>query len=160
MLTIDGERTTQMLLQSEFLELHPSISQDGRWLAYVSAESGAREVYVRPFPNVDDGKWLVSSTGGDEPVWAPDGNELFYRQQHALFSVSTETEPPFGNPEVLFAGPYLSAGGAGGHTYDVSPDGDRFLMLKVIGEEDGMAEPHINVVLNWFEELERLAPTP
>ena len=72
----------------------------------------------------------------------------------------TETEPPFGNPEVLFAGPYLSAGGAGGHTYDVSPDGDRFLMLKVIGEEDGMAEPHINVVLNWFEELERLAPTP
>ena len=58
-----------MLLQTEFSDSHPNVSPDGRWLAYTSDESGQRQVFVRPFPNVDDGKWQVSRNGGASPLW-------------------------------------------------------------------------------------------
>jgi hypothetical protein len=108
---------------------------------------------------VDDGKWQISSDGGIGPVWAPRGQELFYRNSDAMMVVDIKTEPTFtaGSPVVLFTGRYTIFGGF--VNYDISPDGQRFLMIKVVEEEEG-PQGQINVVLNWFEELKRLVPTP
>ncbi len=154
-LSMEGERTSQPLFQSQFNENKGMISPDGRWIAYDTNES---EVYVRPFPNVEEGKWQISRDGGIEPVWAPRGQELFYRNGGAMMVVGIKTEPTFtaGSPVVLFTGRYTSPGTVG--NYDISPDGQRFLMIK---EADAVEEQaQINVVLNWFEELKRLVPTP
>ena len=123
-----------------------------------SNETGTTEVYVRPFPDVAGGQWQVSRTGGEEPRWGPQGRELFYRATTgALMRVSIEGESSelmAGAPEELFAGTYLF--GLGRPTWDISPDGRRFLLADV-----GSLIPEgksIAVVDNWFEELERLAP--
>ncbi len=111
---------------------------------------------MRPFPNVDDGKWQISRDGGTAPVWHPQGQELFYRHGSALEVVSIKTEPTFtyGSPVVLFTGNYFTD--ILNRQYDVAPDGQRFLMIK----QEQTGEAQINVVLNWFEELKRLVPTP
>ena len=167
-LSLDGEPTARPLMAESYRELHPAISPDGRWIAYASNESGEYEVYVRPFPNVDDGKWLISTQGGvGWPVWAPDGRELYYVRaldQDQMMAVTVETEPTFavGNPELLFEAPYYVILGK---PYDISPDGKRFLMIKdetQAQEGDQVVEtPPITeliVVENWFEEIKRLAP--
>jgi serine/threonine-protein kinase len=158
-LSMEGERTSQPLFQSQFRERLGMISPDGHWIAYESNESGRQEVYVRPFPNVEEGKWQISRDGGTEPVWAPRGQELFYRNGGAMMVVGIKTEPTFtgGSPVVLFTGRYTS--GRPVANYDISPDGQRFLMIKAAEEEEGQ-QGQINVVLNWFEELKRLVPTP
>jgi len=155
-LSMEGEFTSQPLLQSEFNERNGAISPSGRFIAYDSNESGQFEIYVRPFPNVDDGKWQISSDGGVAPVWHPKEQELFYRNGSALEGVTIKTEPTFtaGSPAVLFTGNYLT--GLTRRQYDIAPDGQRFLMIKAV--EGSTAQ--INVVLNWFEELKRLVPTP
>ena len=154
-LSMEGERTSQPLFQSQFSETKAKISPDGHWIAYESNESGQLEVYVRPFPNVEDGKWQISRDGGTEPVWAPRGQELFYRNGQAMMVVGIKTEPTFtqGSPVVLFTGRYTM--GSAVVNYDISSDGQRFLMIK----EEEATTAQINVVLNWFEELKRLVPT-
>ena len=94
---MEGERTVEMLLDAEFGESEPALSPDGRWLAYVSIETGTLLIYVRPFPNVEDGLWNVSLGLGANPVWSPDGRELFYRSQGGtnLMVAQVETEPTF-----------------------------------------------------------------
>jgi len=155
-LSMEGERTSQPLFQSQFDESKAMISPDGHWIAYESNETG-RQIYVRPFPNVEEGKWQISRDGGQEPVWAPRGQELFYRNGEAMMVVGIKTEPTFtaGNPVVLFRGRYGTS--ETGVNYDISPDGQRFLMMKEADEEYGQAQ--VNVVLNWLEELKRLVPT-
>jgi serine/threonine-protein kinase len=159
-LSLKDEQTSSPLIQTPFVESHPSVSPDGRWIAYFSDESGQDEVYVRPFPNVDQGKWQVSSDGGTEPLWIPDGRGLFYRDGQKMMKVFIEAKPTFthGKPEVLFEldGRYLIR--APGQNHDISPDGLRFLMITE-GEQTKTAPAAINVVLNWFEELKQLLPT-
>jgi serine/threonine-protein kinase len=133
-------------------------SPNGKWLAYVSDELGRNQVYVRPYPGPDV-KFLVSEEreGGGEPVWSPDGRELFYRSSNLMMVVSVQTDPTFrtGRPEVLFEGSYRATiRPLGLQYYDISPDGQQFLMIRT-----DEAPAHINVVLNWFEELKRLVPT-
>ena len=134
------------------------VSPDGRWMAYSSDQSGRNEVYVRPFPNVDDGRWQISREGGFSPVWASDGQELFFRgaTQPDMKAVSVETEPTFrpGNPEVLFAAPYRSRPGF--REWDVAADG-RFLMVRE-GAAEETTTPHMVVVENWFQELTERVP--
>jgi serine/threonine-protein kinase len=158
-LSMEGERTSQPLFQSQFTEDKGMISPDGHWIAYASNESGQLEVYVRPFPNVEEGKLQISSDGGTEPVWAPQGQELFYRNGEAMMKVGIKTEPTFtaGSPEVLFTGRHTISLAV--TNYDISRDGQRFLMIKAAEGEEGQQD-QINVVLNWFEELKRLVPTP
>jgi len=155
-LSMEGEFPSQPLLGDEFALDAAAISPSGRFIAYASNESGQFEIYVRPFPNVDDGKWQISRDGGIEPVWAPRGQELFYRSGGALEVVSIKTEPTFaaGSPAVLFTGNYLT--GPATQQYDITPDGQRFLMIK----QEQTEGARINVVQNWFEELKRLVPTP
>jgi hypothetical protein len=135
----------------------PEISPDGRWLAYMSNESGRSEVYVRPFPDVDGGRWQVSTGGGDYPIWSPDGKELLFYGSGALMTVAVETDPAFklGATQSLFPNKY--AGGFG-----ISPDGKKFLMLKqaaTTGEASTYVPPReMDIVLNWSEELKRRVP--
>jgi serine/threonine-protein kinase len=148
------------LIHSAANELWAEVSPDGRWLAYDSDESGQFEVYVRPFPHPYEGsRWQISSAGGRQPLWARDGRELFYRDYSgALKAVPVTPGEKFipGRPGTVFEGSGYSGSGSqgGGRTYDVAPDGARFLMLKSAPGRP----PEIFVVLNWFEELRRLAP--
>jgi serine/threonine-protein kinase len=155
------------LLKEKYSQAQPRISPDGQWIAYTSNESGKYEVYVRPFPEVDKGHWQVSTAGGDSPLWSPNGRELFYRSGDAAMAVSVKTDPTFSMevPSVLFRGTYVSAGLGPASTefrsWDISPDGKRFLMMKeaaaTTSEAGGPRE--INIVLNWFEELKQRVPT-
>ena len=133
------------------------ISPDGRWLAYISDESGQSEIYVQPFPEAGQ-KWLISTGGGIEPMWSPDGRELFYRTADQMMAVAIETEPRFsaGTPRRLYKGTYILDSGVGHPRYGVSPDGQHFLMGKASEEE----QSQIRVVLNWFEELKERVPVP
>jgi serine/threonine-protein kinase len=161
-LSMDEERLSEPLLQTPFHERDPAVSPDGGWVAYSSDESGAFEVYVRPFPNVDDGRVRISDSGGVWPLWGPEGNELFYRNGQAILRVAIDTAPAFSaeRPEVLFEGTYVSGVG---RPHDLSPDGQRFLMLREIEpakEASAPTQDGLVIVQNWFEELKRLVPTP
>ena len=132
-------------------------SPNGRFIAYQSNESGQDEVYVRPFPE-SLAQWKISTDGGTAPVWSRDGTELFYRQRQELMAVSVETDADFsvGRPELAISGDYVVD--ATGHPgYDVMPDGQSFVMIQR-NPEAPLTEIH--VVLNWFQELNRLVPIP
>jgi serine/threonine protein kinase/Tol biopolymer transport system component len=153
-----SDRKAQPFLRTRFDEAVPQFSPDGRWLAYVSNESGLSEIYVQPYPG-PGGKWQISTGGGKEPMWNPNGLELFYRTGDKMMAVEIATKPSFsvGKPRMLFEGRYRPTP-ATSPNYDVSRDGQRFLMLKPI-EQAEAAPSQINVVLNWFDELKRRVPT-
>jgi serine/threonine-protein kinase len=164
-LSMEGEHARKPLLQEKYSEIEPLISPDGRWMAYASDESGKPEVYVRPFPDVNQGKCLVSTSAGNSPLWSPDGRELFYHSGDAAMAVRVETDPTFkpGKPTVLFRGTHSKSTLSDDFTYwDISPDGKRFLMMKEAastGVAPTAAGPRrINIVLNWFEELKQKVP--
>jgi Tol biopolymer transport system component len=150
-------------LNSTTDELQPALSPDGRWLAYVSDVSGRTEVFVTPFPG-PGAKLQISVDGGIGPAWSPSGRELFFRhataQREKVFrmmavDISTQPELRIGKPRVLFEGPY-NPGPTFGRNFDVTSDGQSFVMTK---RPDETIPQQINVILNWFEELERLVPT-
>jgi len=153
-----SDRKAQPFLRTQFNEGVPEFSPDGHWLAYISDESGHFEVYVQPYPG-PGGKWQISTEGGGEPVWNPNGRELFYRSGNKMMAVEIATQPGLtvGKPRMLFEGQYQPTP-ATFPNYDVSPDGQRFLMLKP-SEQEQAAPTQINVVLNWFEELKHKVPT-
>jgi len=152
-----SDRKAQPFLRTPFNESGPRFSPDGHWLAYVSDESGRNEIYVQPYPG-PGGKWQISTEGGSEPAWNPKGRELFYRNGDKMMAVDIATQPSFGagKPRMLFQGQYVPTPVTLSN-YDVSPDGQRFLMLKA-SEQAGAAPMQINVVLNWFEELKQKVP--
>ncbi len=124
-------------------------SPDGRWIAYQSSETGHYEVYVQPYPSLDR-KWAVSVGGGTEPVWAPNGRDLFFRNGDRLMVVSVSADSTFaaGTPTELFRGVTFNDP-AGDQSYDVSPDGRRFLMIDP-GPESAV---ELRVIVNWGERL-------
>jgi serine/threonine-protein kinase len=150
-----SDRKAEPFLKTPHGEAAPRFSPDGRWLAYVSDESGRYEVYVQPYPG-PGGKYQISTDGGTEPVWNPNGKELFYRSGDKMMAVDISTQGGFsaGKSKMLFQGPYLPTVGTF-PLYDVSPDGQRFLMLKPIEQTASLTQ--IVVVQNWFEELKQRA---
>jgi len=158
MLPYEAAGTPQPLINTRFNEFHPTISPSGRWLAYSSDESGRAEIYIKPYPG-PGGAIPVTTDGGREPVWDPSEKELYYRDDNGdkVFKVSILTEPTVqvGSPELLFEGGFLASSSFWGRVYDISPQGDFFILI-----EEGETQPatQINVVLNWFEELKRLVP--
>jgi len=167
MLSMGGDRKPRLFLKEKYHEGQPQISPDGRWMAYTSNELGQNQIYARPFPEVEGGRWQVSTTGGDSPLWSPDGRELFFRNGDAVMAVSLKTDPTLSveTPKMLFRGTYVSAAFAYFNwdfaTWDISPDGKRFLMMKEPGvTTSAEGSPRkINIVLNWFEKLKHLVPT-
>ncbi len=145
------------LVATEFGEMQPTLSPDGRWLAYTSNETGRDEIYVVPFPNAGDAKWVVSTSGGIEPVWSHSGSELFYRNGVGeMVTVPVETEPTFspGQSEVLFSAAEFRSDVLDPQ-YDVALDGERFIMIRQAGEGEAGS---LILVQNFFEELKRLVP--
>jgi hypothetical protein len=142
------------LLDEAFFESGPALSPNGRWLAYVSDESGFPQVYVRSFPNVNDTKRQVSTDGGLEPLWSHSGRELFYKSPTREFvAASVVADETFSviDRRVLFAmGPDLPANDVF-RSYDVSLDDQRFLTYRNVGEAQGPSA--VVVVENFVEEL-------
>ncbi len=151
-LRVGADSAPVELVAEDHQETEPALSPDSRWLAYVSNETGRSEVYVRPFPNTAEGKWQVSTDGGTEPAWAHSGRELFYKNgRDELVRVEVLRGATFvtGDQQVLFsAREYLSS--LFHRMYDVTPDDQRFVMLRNLGGEDA---GELIVVENFFEEL-------
>jgi len=169
MIPVHGDGALVWRLTGTFHERNAELSPDGRWMTYQSDESGEWQVYVRPFPRVEDDQVVVSNDGGVMPLWSPDGRELFYLRpgepvQLIAVSVSASTADgrfTFGERKTLFDLdlPYYAIGNP--RNYDVSPDGQRFLVIRETGGDAGEeARPEITVVLNWFEELKARVPVP
>ena len=151
-----GEGQPRPFESSKFTETAPAFSPDGRWLAYVSDESGRVEVYVRPSQGSEE-KYPISSGGGSTPVWARSGRELFFRNGDRMMVVDVGTTPAFtaGRPRLLFTGAFIRRGNDAA-SYDVSPDGKSFVMIN--SGEDDRAAGQITAVFNWFEELKQRVP--
>ena len=146
-----GADSVVALVTTGFDETSPAVSPDGRWLAYASNASGRYEVYVRPFPNTNDGILRVSTDGGTEPAWAHSGRELFYKSGGNLMVVEVLAEVTFvtGERRALFSVQgYRSA--EVHRQYDVMPDDQRFVMIRMVGEQEAT---ELIVVENLFEEL-------
>ena len=151
-----GPERRRMLLQTPAIERNVVVSPDDRWLAFESNRTGRNEIYVRPFPNVQDGEWPVTREGGTTPLWAKDGKELFYwRERGATVSIMAVPLVPgasfsFGEARELFRGAYARP--IWDRQYDVAPDG-RFVMMKAV---DLVPRDEIVIVQHWTEELKRL----
>lgn len=165
LLTLDGENSSgttpaepALFLQTPFQEGFPAISPDGRWMAYYSNETGRWEIYVQPLEETENqsagmGRVRISTDGGEEPIWSRDGRELFYRWGSKIYVVNVTLGPEFraGTPRVLFDGPFVNVPG---WSYDVSPDGKRFLLVE--NEELEKANSELVVVTNFFDHVRRL----
>jgi serine/threonine-protein kinase len=149
------EAAPRVFLRSAFAEGEAHFSPDGQWIAYTSNESGRSEVYVRKFP-ASPGQWRISSDGGEWPVWARSGREIFYRtpldssRSRQLMSVFVNGEPSFlaATPRVLFDASLF------GRRFDVDRSGRRFLMIRYPQEPPR----EFHMVTNWFAELTRKVP--
>jgi eukaryotic-like serine/threonine-protein kinase len=158
-LPLGGKYESQEFVKTGTSQGAARFSPDGHWIAYASNESGRSEVYVQPFPG-PGGKWLISTEGGNWPVWARSGRELFYLNGSRIMSAGVATQPGFAasTPRLLADVPIQTAStiGANGE-FDVSPDGQHFLFIRARQQNALPAE--VRVVLNWDEELKRLVPS-
>jgi serine/threonine-protein kinase len=163
---LDDRQKITMIAEAPGIQGNAALSPDGRWLAYNSTESGQPQIFVRPFPNVDAGRWQVSNSGGVRPAWGSGGQELFFVSTvngigGSIMAVRVHTTGTFtyDTPTKLFdARPYYFA--PPNRTYDVTPDGQRFLMIKPAAStaETSDQPAKVEFVLNWFEELKPRVP--
>jgi Tol biopolymer transport system component len=147
-------------VNSAFVESEPAFSADGRWLSYMSNESGDFEVYVRPFPG-PGGKWQVSTAGGFFPKWSRNGNELFYRTgdskiMRVAYSVTGDSFRA-DKPQLWSPGQFTDRGV--NYNFDVHPDGKRFAVLKTPGSEQTAAVNKVSFIFNFFDELRSKFPS-
>jgi serine/threonine-protein kinase len=158
LLEIETKNPTKWTNTPQFSEWGAEFSPDGKWIAYTSNEGGKNEVYIKPYPNGRREK--ISTGGGSDAAWGPDGKELFYCNGKKFMRVTIQTTPEFeaSNPELLFEDDYIMTRFPGHRNYDISRDGKRFLMIKQIDEQPTPVTD-LNVVFNWFEELKELTPT-
>jgi Tol biopolymer transport system component len=150
MLRDDGTATPFLATPRD--ERAATFSPDGRWVVYAAKETGREEqIYVQPFPG-PGGREVISPNGGIEPVWSRSGREIFYRSVDGsrIISVDVRTDPfSAGTPRTVFAGRFHILGGSFFSNYDVSPNGQSFLML----ESDQASTPRLNVVMNGLDAL-------
>src|SRR5262249_50372528 len=155
-MSLAGDSALKAFVKTPGYDGGAQFSPDGRWLAYASNESGQFEVYVQPYPGPDR-KRPVSTKGGTHPKWNRNGKELFYRDGNKMMVVGVSTrdgEINLSTPRVLFDQRYLFGSAQTVANFDVSLDGQRFVMVK-----DDSASGRLNIVLNWFEELKARVPS-
>jgi Tol biopolymer transport system component len=161
-LPIDDPENLRPLIVSPARESWARFSPDGRWIAYVSNETGRDEVYVQEYLGLDEpsgGRWAVSTNGGTRPFWSSDGTELFFEDlQERLVSFDVEVDDSFhsSSPIVILDAKTLGATGFGDR-FHVTPDGQRFAFIQKGVDEGEVTQ--VNLVLNWSEELERRVPS-
>ena len=157
---LNGTHKVSPLVGTPLAERNGVVSLDGRWLAYEEADNSGRfEIYVRPYPNVNSGRWPVSTNGGTRPRWTQRGRKLIYvSPTGALMGVDVTRGPSWAitSPSMQVKEGYFTNPVWWGRSYDVSSDPERFLMIKE--SADGAATPSLIVVQHWDEELKRLAP--
>jgi serine/threonine-protein kinase len=153
-----GEKPTKLIPGAN----NPNLSPDGRWLAYSSSESGRVQVYVQPFP-LTGAKYQISTAGGDNVIWSPDGKQLYYlnepgNAQRQIYAVDIQTTPSFVIGKTTPLPIRIMQSGA--RDYDITPDGKYFVALFAAPEANGDKRPpeHIYITLNWFEDLKQRAP--
>ena len=157
---LSGTHAVTALVQSPFAERNGIISPDGRWLAYEANDSGQFEIYVRPYPAVHGGRWQVSTGGGTRPLWSRTGEELFYvSPADAILRVGVERGASWAatTPATVVKEGYVNPSGFPGRNYDISSDGQRFLMVKSASDPTA-PPPQIVVVQHFDQELKRLVP--
>ncbi len=156
LLSLEGKRERRAWLASPFREVGAMFSPDGRSIAYTSDESGRNEVYVRPLAG--PGKIKISSDGGSEPAWSPNGREIFYRSSDKLMAVPVQTAPELaaGEARPVLTERYARSVDDSPRNYDVSADGHRFLFIKS-GEVKEEPIRVLNLITDWYAELERAA---
>jgi serine/threonine-protein kinase len=157
---VTGSHTVAPLVQSSFSERNGTISPDGRWLAYEANDSGPFEIYVRPYPKVDGGRWQVSTGGGTRPLWSRNGEELFYLSPGgSIMGVGIERAASWAptTPTTIVKAVYAPLGAFPGRTYDVASDGQRFLVFKSTIDPTS-PPPQIVIVQHFDEMLKRLVP--
>lgn len=160
-MALDESRAVMPVVQTSFAERNGIVSPDGRWLAYEANDSGPFEIFVRPYPDVNTGLAKVSVAGGVRPLWARSGRELFFvSPSGAIMGVRVLPGPSWGAtaPTLLVKDGYRTSPGNPGRTYDISPDGQRFLMIKNSVSDGPTAAASLVVVQHWGEELTRLVP--
>jgi dipeptidyl aminopeptidase/acylaminoacyl peptidase len=145
---LTGDRKRVAIAASPFTEAMGRISPDGRWVVYVSDASGSNEVFVQPFPG-PGARVQVSSRGGDEPVWSPDGSRIFYRDGRNLVAASVRATPEFEvtGRQALFGDVYVKRSLPHAN-YDVSPDGSSFLFLRETSNKEAV------MIYNWLPEVQ------
>ena len=145
--------------RTPFVELGAYFSSDGRWVAYLSNESGSGEIYVRPYPG-PGGKWQVSSGGGTFCIWSKNGRELFYLNREVprkIMVVPYSADGDLfraGKPRLWSDGEIMTRGNA--WSFGLHPDGKRFAVLKAAEDTEAQEVTHVNIVTNWFDEVSRL----
>jgi len=151
-----ADKKVTPLLNTRYRERAAVFSPDQSHIAYVSDQSGREEIYVQPFPSLNV-REQISTNGGADPVWSRDGKELFFRSANKMMVVGVSMEPSFsaGRQQTLFEIDLTTRGTSGLAGYDVSCDGQRFVMVRQRAGEGGV---NVNIVLNWFEELRALSP--
>ncbi len=159
-LSLDDGTVEPVLTREGANEQEARFSPGGQWFAYKSNETGRAEVYVQPFPG-PGGKWQVSVDGGGQPMWSLDGRQLFFKSGDKLMAVDVRTDSTFDaeTPRVLFEQPLPERVPGDASRYGVSPDGQRFLIISPADRNEEVQPAEIHVVVNWFQELERLAPS-
>ena len=153
---VGGDTTPVPVVATPFTELHPALSPDGHWVAYASNESGAYEVYVRPFPDEGGGRWQVSNGGGVEPLWAPDGRQVFYLDPSGhLVAAEVRTAPTFSvaGLTTLFDASKLVFDFFH-QSYDLTPDGRSFIFLRARASGSAFKAPQLVWVDHWFSDLQ------
>jgi hypothetical protein len=151
----DSTRPATEIIATPNTEWWPAISPDGRTLIYVSDETGRDEVYATNWPHPTT-RWQVSVEGGEWPRWRADGREIFFTTHDALFAVDVSTSGglTFGTPHRLFRRPTTNWAPVWSDGFDVTHDGQRFVMLQPVRDEEA-PPPSIVIVQNWFEEFRR-----
>ena len=145
---------TPLIASQKFDERAATMAPDGRYIAYQSDESGRDEIYIRPFPKTDDGRWQVSRDGGDEPLWGRTGREIFFRSAAGDMMVVPITTGPsleVGTPRPLFSAKgYVRT--LSYRAYDLTPDDTRFVMLRALSDTT-TTPSQLVLVDNWMDEL-------